>query len=125
VTAVHNGLRAWAKGMYHTEAAVELLIRGGFAQGGEPWIDVVDDTFARPNWDLLERELGVMSGGEQRYLRVALLLIEDELEPQGLDVDRVDLILAAIAHAAGMHQHPNATDLQRAALALLEDSSPS
>ncbi|MCB0912482.1 MAG: hypothetical protein KDB60_12785 [Propionibacteriaceae bacterium] len=38
---VADGLRAWARGIYPLEAAVELLIRscgGRFASSGMPWV---------------------------------------------------------------------------------------
>ncbi len=41
ITSTPEALRAWAKGMYTTEAAAELLIRGfggRFAQTAYPWI---------------------------------------------------------------------------------------
>jgi len=40
-TAVDDQLRAWARGLYTTEAATELLIRahhGAFAHPSRPWI---------------------------------------------------------------------------------------
>ena len=107
---VYAGLRAWAKGIYHTEAAVELLIRGGWAHLGHPWIDECDPdgTDSPPmfwvDWDVLDYEMGVYSGGEQRFLTVVVMLGKDKLDVSGLDRDKVELILAAIAHAAGTHE---------------------
>lgn len=106
------GLRAWAKGVYHTEAAVELLIRGGWAHPDHPWIEECDPDWHGDNsprmwfvdWDKLDYEMGPFSGGEQRFLTIAVQLAKSQIDPSGLDRDKVDLILAAIAHAAGTHE---------------------
>lgn len=108
---VHAGLRAWAKGVYHVEAAVELLIRGGWAQARRPWIDECDTYEGDPtppmfyvDWDKLDYEMGPYSGGERRFLTVAVMLGKDQFDVSGLDRSKVDLILAAIAHTAGTHE---------------------
>lgn len=108
---VYAGLRAWAKGVYHTEAAVELLIRSDWAQAWRPWIDeceTYDDDPTPPmyyvDWDKLDHAMGPYSGGERRFLTVAFMLGKDQLDVSGLDRSKVDLILAAIAHTAGTHE---------------------
>lgn len=108
---VYAGLRAWAKGVYRIEAAVELLIRGGWAQAWRPWIDECDtwpgDTTPDMwwvDWDQLDHEMGPYSGGERRFLRIAYQLGKDQIDVSGLDRSKVDLILAAIAHTAGTHE---------------------
>lgn len=107
---VYAGLRAWAKGLYHTEAAVELLIRGGWAQAWRPWIDESDNFPGDPepmwwvDWAKLDYEMGPYSGGERRFLTAAVKIGRDDFEVSGLDRSKVDLILAAIAHAAGTHE---------------------
>ena len=109
------GLRAWARGVYATEAAVELLVRfqgGRFAQPGQPWI--MPDT--DEGWYWLEPDhltgLGAacLSGGERRLLAIVASLtggapvdLGDALA--GLDRDTVTLVLAAVAHASGSHEH--------------------
>lgn len=114
-----DDLRAWAKGMYTIEAATELLIRafgGKFAAPGNPWVH----TSAEPqgpgqvsawiDFAAIPDETGVLSGGERRFLLLAASLAENvpvvlgDLVP-GLDRDNLDLVLAAIAHAGGSHQH--------------------
>lgn len=35
---VHEALRAWARGIYPTEAATELLIRTGMVSTGDSWV---------------------------------------------------------------------------------------
>ena len=108
-----GGLRDWARGMYATEAAVELLARafsGRFASAGQPWIR------HRPGgyWldvDALAEHMSGLSGGEERVLTVVGALVSDEPLPDlagilaGVDRDNLTLILAAFSHAAGSHQH--------------------
>ena len=107
------GLREWARGGYATEAAVELLVRsfgGRFASCGEPWIR------HRPRgyWldvDVLADFTGSLSYGERRVLAVAEALASNgpltELTDVLAGVDRrhLQLILAALAHAGGSHEH--------------------
>jgi hypothetical protein len=114
-----DDLRAWARGMYTTEAATELLLRGfggKFAAPGNPWVH----TSAEPHgsgqvrawidFAAIPEEVGPLSGGERRFLMLAASLAEDvpvvlgDLV-SGLDRENLDLVLAAIAHAGGSHQH--------------------
>lgn len=112
---VPDGLRAWAKGIYPLEAGVELLLRvceGRFARPGNPWVEPGAD----PGWwwididQLTEDNLGAVSGGEARILRIAASLLGGpsvnlyETIP-GLDRELADLVLAAVAHACGSHEH--------------------
>jgi hypothetical protein len=108
------GLRAWAHGVFPLEAAVELLIRyqgGRFTDPSWPWIDVDDS-----QWSVLvaeqltSRRTGVLSGGERRILAVAASLaggapVDLADTVSGVDRHAVELILAAISHASGSHQH--------------------
>ncbi|MCA0297258.1 MAG: hypothetical protein LCH96_18495 [Actinobacteria bacterium] len=111
----HAALRTWAKGIYPLEAGVELLIRtsdGRFAASSQPWIQPGD----HQGWwwvdadQLTDDNLGALSGGEARMLRIAASLLGGvpvslhEAVP-GLDRDHVELVLAAIAHASGSHEH--------------------
>lgn len=111
-TQIEDALRAWAKGIYPTEAGVELLIRTGLADAG-PW--------CQPNRDDPDRwwidadritsdTIGVYSGGQQRVLRIAAALLGGEpsdlgADAPGLDREHLALVLAAIAHAGGSHEH--------------------
>lgn len=108
------GLRRWAKGVYASEAAVELLIRfnhGRLLHG--PWIEH-DDQHGR-YWfsaDMVPVDGGVLSGGERRVLEIAASLADPyaariglgDLLP-GLDREALALVLSAVAHAGGSHEH--------------------
>lgn len=114
-----DDLRAWARGMYTTEAATELLLKafgGKFAAPGNPWVHTSTEPEG-PNqvrawidFAAIPEEVGPLSGGERRFLMLAASLAEDvpvvlgDLV-SGLDRDNLDLVLAAIAHAGGSHQH--------------------
>jgi len=100
--------------MYTTEAATELLIRarnGTFAAIDRPWIKPADHA----HWidfPAITEHLDGQSGGEQRLLRIAASLGSDEATPvklgdvlSGLDRPTLRLVLAAVAHAGGSHQH--------------------
>ena len=92
---------------------MELLLRafgGRFARIGNPWIE--GGTFdCWVNFSAIPDHIGALSGGEQRLLMIAASLGADN-EPvdlsyavSGLDWAMLALVLAAISHAAGSHQH--------------------
>ena len=105
-----DALRAWARGMYPTEAAVELLIRQGKAvYEGAPWLQRDGDiVYLDP--ETLHYESGVWSSGERYIVQIALSLLGDrpvdlsDVLP-GLDRRDLELVLAAVSHASGSHQH--------------------
>ena len=113
-TAVVDGLRRWARGAYAEEAAVELLVRafgGRFASIRFRWVRPCD----RPGWYWLDGQrlidgTGALSGGERRVLAIAGSLISGasltDLDGllTGLDRPNLELVLAALAHAAGSHE---------------------
>jgi ABC-type molybdenum transport system ATPase subunit/photorepair protein PhrA len=114
-----DDLRAWARGSYTTEAATELMLKafkGRFAAIGNPRVHAASTTpegyqeHAWIDFAAIPEEAGALSGGERRFLMLAASLAEDvpvvlgEVVP-GLDRDNLDLVLAAIAHAGGSHQH--------------------
>ena len=117
---VQDDLRAWAKGMYPSEAAVELLIRGmggRFAHPSNPWIKnetgVLGSLTPRYWADLQEigEHLGALSSGERAFLMIVASLGSDDVEVNlsdtisRLDRPTLNLVLAGLAHAAGTHQH--------------------
>jgi len=105
-------LRAWARGSYGLEAATELLLRyrgGRFARPGWPWIK---DTDARPWVDFaaVPEGAGALSGDERRVLLIAASFAEAEPVDlgdtlAGLERKSLSLVLAAVSHAGGSHQH--------------------
>lgn len=104
----NHELREWAKGIATLEAATEMLIRADFAQDWRPWVRY-DEERGRHwiDFAVIPEEAGGMSGGQQRFLRIAASLGSDAPviigdEVTGLDRKHVQLVLAAIAHAAGM-----------------------
>lgn len=118
-------LRRWAKETYTTEAATELLLRafnGRFAEPGNPWIHTPattgpgTDQGAWIDFDVLAETAhnGAYSGGEGRFLMLTASLagnvhvvLADVLT--GLDRHVIDLVLAAVSHATGSHDHPGIT----------------
>lgn len=106
---VIEDVRRWAAGMHATTAGAELLIRQGVAvYDGAPWIKPSNDR-AWIDVDLLLHESGVWSGGEQRVVRIACSMlggppVDLSEELPGLDRRATELVLAAVAHAAGSHE---------------------
>lgn len=101
-------LRKWARGAYDTEAATELLIRTGWAGAGRPW---VEDGWI--NFTNITEHIGGYSGGAKRLLCIAasiggaeLVNLNDTIG--GLDRRTLELVLAALAHLGGSHQHSSA-----------------
>lgn len=108
-TTHHDQLRAWARGIYTTEAGTELLIRafgGRFAAPGKPWIHGSDDA---PYIEFSEIPdfIGGLSGGEHRFLLLAASVGDGHIEVDlgdimpGLDFALQDLVLEALRHAGG------------------------
>ncbi|WP_336624966.1 MULTISPECIES: ATP-binding cassette domain-containing protein [unclassified Microbacterium] len=106
-------LRAWARGLLPLEAATELLIRAGWAGPGRGWVHRDDSGRGWINFSEIPDMIGGYSGGEQRLLMIAASLGADQDAPvtislpdelPGLDREHAELVLAAIAHAAGFHE---------------------
>ena len=120
-------MRAWARGSYAPQAGVELLIRSGLAARLDqipPWADGPGTGFDPALvGELIEH--GHLSGGQQRIAAIAAALLDGQDHRidlsealAGLDRDHLDLVLAAIAHAAGSHEHGEVADgLDRPAIA--------
>lgn len=114
MSTITEAVRAWAKGIYATEAAAELLIRQRRIYEGAPWLveqDVWGDQsrIVSIDPDTLLYEAGAWSGGEQRTAAIAASLLggppvdlSDVLA--GNDREHTALVLAAIAHANGSHE---------------------
>lgn len=122
MTPIHDAVRAWAKGIYPSEAGVELLIRQGKAiYEGAPWLveerryDSERVRMVSVDVDKLVYESGAWSGGERRVVDIAASLLSREHPVDlsdaisGLDRAHQDLVLAAISHAAGSHQGTEVT----------------
>ena len=105
MTGAADRARVWARGVYTTEAGVELLIRSGRLSDGAPWV-LIDGGV---DLDALVHASGAWSGGEQRIVRIATSLVGGEPVDlsenlPGLDHDMTILVLAAVSHAAGAGQ---------------------
>ena len=109
-------LRAWAKGSLPLSAAVELLVRafdGRFARATQPWIRIEPTGATWLDDQFLASSLGGLSGGERRVLTVVAALADATGNRRidlvdvvtGLDRANLDLVLAALAHAGGSHEH--------------------
>jgi hypothetical protein len=113
---IAEGLRAWARGLYALEAAAELLIRYDHPFGAPllagPWVEYDADLDRYWfNTETVVEQGGCLSSGERRVLDVAASLADPDHEVSlvevlsGLDREAVALVLAAVAHAAGTHEH--------------------
>lgn len=102
-------------GVYPIEAGAELLIRQGKAiREGAPWLrDVGPETGQRMvaiGPETLWVESRGWSASERRIVNLAVSLIDGEVMVNlkdavyGLDSTNLELVLAAMAHAAGSHE---------------------
>lgn len=119
-------LREWARGMLPLEAATELLIRAGFAQEWRPWVKYDDDR-QRPWIDFgsIPDKIRGTSGGEQRVLMFAAslgadvpIVLADEVP--GVDRRYADLMISAVAHAAGFTTPSHTIDRVDGALTFVD-----
>jgi hypothetical protein len=106
-----EGLRAWADGLYTTTAAVELLIRFGPKLTCGAWVEHEPGRgWFWFNTDTIADSARYLSGGEFRILTLAASLADDghriglAAVLPGLSRVHLDLVLAAVAHAAGSHE---------------------
>jgi len=114
--AINRDLRAWAKGMHTTAAAVELLIRGfggRFAAPGQPWIQPREHVGHWADLEAIPGSIGALPGGERAYLLITASIglggsdgpainLGDTISALGRE--QLTLVLAGIAHASGSHQ---------------------
>ena len=114
-TSHFERLRSCARGDHGKEAATELLIRsfgGLYATIGHPWIHIDNPDRAHIDFDELARRLhagGTWSAAEHRLLTLAASLGADDGflrdNVPNLTRDHLALMLAAISHAGGSHEH--------------------
>ena len=131
MTDHHEALRRWARGQYPIEAAVELLIRHGrFAEPGYRWVDAHGGAH-RIDWDVLAAYAAgsSYSGSERRVLGLAASIAGAEVPGftsadyiSGLEYSTVQLALAAVSHASGVHERQDVWEVFARAEA--EDRSP-
>jgi hypothetical protein len=108
-----DDLRAWAKGMYTYEAATELLLRafnGRYADARQPWIRTDDSGKPWIDFESIPELIGGSSTGERSILLLAASIAADVPialgdTVSGLDRENLQLVLAAIAHTGGSHEH--------------------
>ena len=109
-------LRTGARGSLPLEASVELLARafdGRFARADQPWIRIEPSGATWLDDQFLAASLAGLSGGERRVLTVVAALADANSARRvdltdivtGIDQANLDLVLAALAHASGSHQH--------------------
>jgi len=114
--AINQNLRAWAKGVHTTGAAVELLIRGfggRFAAPDNPWIQPREHIGHWADLKAIPGNIGALSSGERAYLLITASIglggsdgpainLGDTIPALGRE--QLTLVLAGIAHANGSHQ---------------------
>lgn len=104
-----EALRQWAQGDFPREAGVELLIRIKVTSTASPWI-CTEGTDRYVDGDAIVENIDHLPGGQQRVMRIAAALLGGARvnlsnNVAGLDRAHLELVLAAIAHAAGSHEH--------------------
>ena len=110
-----DGLRAWAKGLYALEAAVRLMIEHGtWLRRGAPAMQMSDTEYdgllVSVDWKALSDMGGPASGSERRILDIICSLgaglgVDLSDAVSSLDRTNLALVLAALSHANGSHQH--------------------
>jgi len=114
--AIKQDLRAWAKGIHTSSAAVELLIRGfdgRFAAPGNPWIQPREHIGHWADLEAIPGNIGALSNGERAYLLITASIglggsdgpainLSDTIPALG--PEQLTLVLAGIAQANGSHQ---------------------
>lgn len=121
---LHTALRAWARGIYVSEAGVELMIRSEWAEriagaGFANWSE--DRRYCHPEVGLFLQQGGYLSGGEYRQVTMiaSLLgqLVKASNDPEGVtspydaqlyecipgvDEEFIRLFMSAVGHASGL-----------------------
>jgi hypothetical protein len=115
VSELDDAVRRWAMGVYPVEAGAELLIRQGKAiREGVPWLHDVGpergQRIVEIDHVLLWSASRSWSGTERRVVDIARCLLNSRGRVNlhdavyGLDSRNLELVLAAVAHAAGSHE---------------------
>ena len=105
-TDLDGALRAWARGDFAAEAAVDLLLwQNRVISPHAPWINVQSD-YAAIDPDRLANDVAGLSGGERRVVAIAASLLGgppvDLRDALGnLDDAVTRKVLAALSHACG------------------------
>lgn len=113
----HDQLREWAVGERPRVAATELLIRAGLAEIVDPWVlyDSAWKTRAL-DFDAITEDNIASRGAVQRHvLRIVASLgsgtpVDLREEISGLDYAETELVMIAIAHAAGFAEITSTID---------------
>lgn len=109
MTNLHDGIRAWANGIYPTEAAAELLIRSGLATDDAGFYGDAIGGLVELRADKIIDRARTYSHSQEKILRLVISLLGQQdinLKDafRGLDRTNLQLALAAISHAAGAHE---------------------
>lgn len=136
--SITDRVRAWAAGSHRPEAGVELLIRTNLIDEQSPWL--IEESTHRVSIDpcILMDETGCHPWHQKVAAHVAAhLLVSQPIDLAdllpGLDRKTLHLILAALAHAAGSHEHghvivtdgvPSVTDVLPPLVAWPQDNTP-
>jgi hypothetical protein len=118
-----DAVRRWAMGVYPVEAGAELLIRQGKAiVEGAPWLTDIGPAGGQRVTEIdhvrLWDESRGWSGSERRIVDIARSLMNSRGRVNlhdavtGLNRDQLELVLAAVAHAAGSHEKPRTTSTE-------------
>jgi len=112
---IHEDLRAWAKGIDSSAAAVELLIRGfdgRFAAADNPWIQSREHVGHWVDVDAIPGNIGALSSCERAYLLITASIGSGRSGGSAINLgetipalgpEQLTLVLAGIAHANGSH----------------------
>jgi len=113
---IHQDLRAWAKGIHTSAAAVELLIRGfdgRFAAADNPWIQPREHVGHWVDVEAIPGNSGALPSCERAYLLITASIGSGGSDGPAINLgdtipalgqEQLTLVLAGIAHANGSHQ---------------------
>jgi hypothetical protein len=115
--SAHEQLREWAAGDRPRVAATELLIRAGLAELSDPWVlyDSAWKTRALDFDAITDENTASRRAVDRHLLRIAASLgsgvaVDLREEISGLDHAETELVMIAIAHAAGFTEITSTID---------------